>query len=68
MVLANFFRIILYLFLAVFLWHTIKRLFLGSGNNTPLNRQQGSNLEERSKQIDYDDIDDAKFEDMNDKD
>lgn len=49
--------------MALFIWHIIKRLFIGPRNDTPLNRQQDSHLQDRSKKIDYNNIDDAKFED-----
>ena len=63
-----FFRIILYLFLALFIWHIIKRLFIGSRNTTSFKRQQDSHLQDRSRQIDYNNVDDAEFEDIDNHD
>lgn len=61
-------RFLFYAALAYFLWHTIKRLFLGGVSRRMKNNPKDKLTRDSSSGIDYNNIDDAKYEDIDKED
>ena len=61
-------RFLFYAALAYFLWHTIKRLFLGGASRRIESNQKDKLTKDLSSGIDYNNIDDAEYEDIDKED
>ena len=61
-------RFILYFLLAIFFWKIVKRLFLPRKTQMPNGKNFERGNQSKNQTIDYNDIDDANFEDLENKD
>ncbi len=60
-------RFILYFFLAIFFWRIVNKLFLPRKTQMPNDKDFEKGNHSKDQTIDYNDIDDAKFEDLENK-
>ena len=60
-------KIIFYLFLAFLLWRIVRKVFIGGRTQESRDQQIDNSNRNRTSEIDYKDIEDAKFKDIDNK-